>query len=309
MVAPLPQERLFKREFDQTRLAALRGDSFQFPDIDDTSDAEQTPDSASDDFSPIDTPETRRFFARDSEDGLLRQYPQAASTIAPDDDSVLDPANFAFMQRQAQMQAGIGAPELLPPEAADVLDPEYSTEDEPVTYGESVGALQGLAQRAMELEEVQAISGEIREKSKEAVDRAAEELQKVVKEKTNRLLAKGIGNGGNVSDIFSWDFWIVFAITYLYLMARGAVSLLSPESNLPQDFATFKAGARYATTKALHVLFPPYRPLLEPVDFAYFMGMFIASVILLGLIVTFFVLFIFPMILPLMMPGAATSAL
>lgn len=308
MVAPLPQERLFKREFDQARLAALRGDSFQFPDLDDVS-SEQMPDSATDDFSPIDTPETRRFFARDSEDGLLRQYPQATSATAPDDDSALDPANFAFMQRQAQMQAGIGAPELLPPEAADVLDPEYSTEDEPVTYSESVGFLAQRARESEELEESRFFGQEAQNKAKEAIDQAAAQLEQKVKEQTNRWIAKGVGNGGNAVDSVGWDGWITFAVTYLYLMARGFVSVLSPESSLPSNVGDFKQGVQYAATKGIHILFPPYRPFREPGDFLYFLAALVLTVIVVGMLLTALIILVNIVLLPVFMPGAATSAL
>ena len=310
MVAPLPQERLFKREFDMNRLAALRGDSLEIPEYEDDFEEAANNDQYLNQPTPLDGANNDRFFARDSEDSLLAKYPQAEpETPEYANNPGLDPANFSMLQQQARMDAGIGAPEILSPEASEMLDPEYSTDEAPVTYGESVGALQGLAQRAMELEEVQNIAGEIRSKSKEAVDKAAEELQQKVREQTRRWIAKALGNGGNASDIFSWDFWIVFAITYISLMARGVVSVLSPESSLPQDFSTFKQGMQYTTTKAIHAILPPYRPFREPGDFAYFLLFFVGSLLAVVIVLGILITIVNVVLLPIFMPGAATSAI
>ncbi|MEK9157097.1 MAG: hypothetical protein AAB448_03130 [Patescibacteria group bacterium] len=231
--------------------------------------------------------DNRQKFGYGSENNVVAQYPLGSPLPGAMDTNAIDPNNFSYIQQQARMAEGVDAPSLLPDDVAALPDPEYSTDEEPVTYRESLGALQQQAREAEDIEGAQSISQNIRNKINQASDQAAEEMKKLMKEKTSRWVAKGAGNGGNALDSVGWDAWIVFACTYLYLMARGVVSVLSPESQP-------STGAQ----KMLHTVFPPYRPLREPGDFLYFLFVCVISVIIVCVVIAVLVaimnLFLFP---------------
>lgn len=271
MVASLPQERTFKQEFDRTRLAAIRGDSFSVP-----LGANNSNFFEGDEGDTSEAANNDRFFSQGSEDGILAQYPLTPSLSGGMDTAAIDPNNFSYLQQQARMKEGIGAPSLLPDDVASLPDPEFSTEEDPVTFGESLGYLEQRARGAEDIEEVQAASGAVQRKIEEASNQFEEEIKRMAKEKMSRWTAKGVGNGGNALDTAPALAWIVFAITYCYLMARGVVSLFVPESSVVgQGKPLINAGK-----KALHAFFPPYRPLREPGDFAYFLWLFFLTCII-----------------------------
>lgn len=312
MVAPLPQERQFKQEFDRNRLAALRGDSLSLPSANNTNflddDSGQEAANTADffeDSAPDDAANNSRFFAPDSEDGILSQFPTRSSVKTPElqEEDIPDPVGFARIQQQARMAQGINAPELISPEAAELPDPEYSTEEETVTYGESLNTLAGQAAQAETLEEARGVQAAMQNKAQQAVDAANDRLQEWLKEKGSRWLAKGIGNGSNAVDSLGWDGWIVFVISYLYLMARGFVTVFVPEPTNAQDDGM----GGYALKKGLHTLLPIYRPLREPGDFGYFLAAFIVTVIIIGVLIAALIILVNIVALPAFMPGAATS--
>jgi hypothetical protein len=104
-----------------------------------------------------------------------------------------------------------------------------------------------------------------------------------------------------------WDAWIVFALSYLYLMARGAVSVLSPETQAPQDLGSFRDAVQYNAKQVLHAAFPPYRPLREPGDFAYFLFLFVISVLIVCVVVGIFIAVVNVFLFPIFMPGGLMS--
>jgi hypothetical protein len=292
MVAPLPQERNYKREFDASRLAALRGDRFTVPSSGDAQNPQDSPSFPEDEAaSPAD-----RFYSPDSEESLVSQFPQ--SPPSPEEDLSLAPEDFAYRQRQAQMAAGIGAPSLLPSEVEDLPDPELSSEDEEITFGDTIRDLERQAAMAEDIEEAQVAGGALRNKMQQAMDQYAEQLAQKALEKTSRWTAKGLGNGSNAVDSVGWDGWITFAVSYVYLMARGFITVLSPEPANAADASP--------SQKALHTVFPPYRPLQEPGDFLYFLFLFVMTVIILMLVLTAIIMFVNIALFPVYMPGIGT---
>jgi hypothetical protein len=283
MVAPLPQERDYKREFDQTRLAAIRGDVLSFPRIDNEEEVVQQTGGGLPDLAP-------RVFARDSEDGLLTQLASARAPAlnASYEEAIPDPSAFSFLQQQARMAEGIGAPEFLAPETAALPDPEYSTEDETVTFGESLAAASEQFQEANSVEDAQQAQAAFKQKMQQAMDAKLEKLRELIKEKTSRWTAKGIGNGSNAVDSVGWDGWITFTLTYIYLMARGFITVFVPKPTNMEDDGM----AGYAVKKGLHVIIPEYRPLMEPWDFLYFLFLLVISVIIVVILIAAIVLFI-----------------
>lgn len=271
MVAPLPQERLFKREFDMNRLAALRGDMFTVPDVDEAEEEPETARSAAaDDFSPIDTPETRRFFARDSEDALVQQFLQASPEVEDVYDPTLDPANFARMQQQARMAEGIGAPELLDPEIAELPDPESSTSEEIVTYGESVAAADQAVRSAPDAESRQQAGNVLYAKLGKVADAEVEIAAKKIRDKFAQMSLKWGPNAAGTLDEGQALFIVKF-LTWLYGLARAVVTLFSgalETEDTPQDVTGV---AKNAAKKGIKTLFPVFRPLAAPVDFATFL--------------------------------------
>ncbi len=284
MVASLPQEQRFKQDFDRTRLAAIRGDRFSVPLGANNSNFFE--DNSENNGEPANND---RFFSQGSEDGILAQYPLASPLSGGMDTAAIDPNNFAHLQQQARMKEGIGAPSLLPDEIANLPDPEFSTEEDPVTYDESLRSLEGQARNAEDIESVQAFSNAIRKKMNDATQQYTEELKRLAKEKISRWTAKIAGNGSNAVDSFGFDAWITFCLTYIYLMARGAVSVLFPETQAPQNLGSFKDALQYNAKQALHILIPPYRPLREPGDFLYFLLLFIISILIACLVIAIFI--------------------
>lgn len=295
MVAPLPQERTFKQEFDRTRLAAIRGDNFTIPEAANNNNlyAEDENTQAAN---------NNRFFPSGSEDGILAQYPLGSPLPGAMDTNAIDPNNFSYLQQQARIAEGVDAPSLLPDDIAALPDPEYSTDEDPVTYGESLSALEQRAREAEDIESVQEASQDIRNKVQQATHQANEEFNKLIEEKVSRWFAKGAGNGSNATGSVGWDGFTSFTLSYLYLMARGLVSILSPETQAPQDLRTFSQGVRYNSQKLLHRLIPPYRPFREPGDFMYFLGAVILSIlaicVTLAIFISIFSIAFFPFIAP-----------
>lgn len=288
MVAPLPQEqRALKQEFDRKRLAAIRGDTFAIPEP-----ANNTRFFGEDENEPA--ANNVQAFSEDSEDGILAQYPLASPLPQAMPGATLHPKSFSSTQQQARIAEGVDAPSLVPDEVAALQDPEYSTEEEPVTYGETLGALEQQARDAEDIEEAQAIGQLIQRKASQATDQFSEEMNNLIKEKASRLVAKGIGNGGNALDSVGWDGWIVFTATCIYSLARAGVSVLSPETN---------TGAQ----KMLHTLVPPYRPFREPGDFAYFVGGATIGLLIVCLVIAYCVVTIQVVFFPLFMPGGLLS--
>lgn len=287
MVAPSPQERDHKRTFNQARLAAIRGDALSFPQLDDEEEPVQQTVRGLPNLAP-------RIFPRDSEDGLLTQLApvRTPEMNASNEEAVPDPSTFSFLQQQARMAEGIGAPEFLDPETASLPDPEYSTEDEAVTFGESLAAITEEAQAADSFEEAQRARHAFAQKMHQAMYAEAEKLREYLKEQASRLTAKVVGNGSNAVDSVGWDGWITFMLSYIYLMARGLVSIISPENTTPHDLSVFAQGTNYSFQKGLHILIPPYRPLREPGDFLYFLFLLVMSTIILAAIIVIAVLFI-----------------
>lgn len=281
MVAPLPQEKNYQRELHLARLAALRGDSFGIPAV---SEQEEMADAT-------------RFVRPDSEEGLVEQYPQDSPSA--DDPSLRNPADFSFYQRQARRAAGVGAPSLLAPEIEALPDPDASMEEDEITYAESLRALEQEAQEAENLEEAQAAGGALRAKMQQAQAQYADQLQQFLKEKTTRWTAKGIGNGVNALDSVGWDGWITFIMSYFYLMARGCVTIFSPEPSDPANAPP--------SQKALHAFIPPYRPLQEPGDFLYFLFLFVMSLLIVVALVTFAILLLNVVLFPAYLPGLSPS--
>lgn len=302
MAAPLPQERTFKQEFDRTRLAAIRGDNFEIPGAANNSnffgDSGVNEEPANND----------RHFSSGSEDGILAQYPLASPLSGGVDTAAIDPNNFSYLQQQARMKEGIGAPSLLPDEIANLPDPEFSTEEDPVSYRESLRSLEGQARNAEDIESVQAASGAIQKKVNDAMQQFTEELKRLAKEKTSRWTAKIVGNGGSAVDSVGWDGWITFCLTYVYLMARGVVSVLSPETQAPQDLGSFKDSVQYNMKQVLHTAIPPYRPLKEPMDFLYFLFLLVITVIIICVVMAAFITIANLYLFPLFMPGGPMGA-
>lgn len=287
MVAPLPQERVFKQVFEQNRLAAIRGDNFTIPEA-----ANNTRFFSEDENEPA--ANTVQAFSEGSEDGILAQYPLASPLPQTMAGAALRPKSFSSTQQQARIAGGVDAPSLLPDDVAALQDPEYTTEEEPVTYGESLAALEQQARGAEDIEEAGAISQLIRRKASQAMDQFSEEMNEIIKEKASRLVAKSIGNGGNALGSAGWDGWITFIGTSIYSLARAGVSILSPETN---------TGAQ----KMLHTLIPPYRPFKEPGDFAYFVGGVTLGLLIFCLVISFFVVIVHFVFFPLFMPGGLLS--
>lgn len=298
MAAPLPQEQRFKEDFDRTRLAAIRGDSFSVPIGANNSNFFEG------DGGDGESANNDRYFSSGSEDGILAQFPLASPLSGAMDTAAIDPNNFSYIQQQARMNEGIGAPSLLPDDVADLPDPEFSTEEDPVTFGESLRALEGQARNAEDLESAQAAGGAVRKKMDDAIEQAAEKLKAMAKEKASRWTAKAAGNGSNAVDSVGWDAWIVFALTYIYLMARGVVSLLVPESS---NIGDGNAAANMAK-KGLHAVLPPYRPLREPGDFLYFLFLFVITVIIICVVIAVLIAVVNLFLFPLFMPGGLMGA-
>lgn len=301
MVAPLPQERNYKREFDASRLAALRGDRFTVPSSGDAQNPQDSPSFPEDEAaSPAD-----RFYSPDSEESLVFQFRQ--SPPSPEEDLSLAPEDFVYRQRQARMAAGIGAPSLLPPEVEALPDPELSSENmellnyqkEEITFGDTIRDLERQAAMAEDIEEAQVAGGALRKKMQQARDRYAEQLAQKALEKTSRWTAKGLGNGSSAVGSVGWDGWITFAVSYVYLMVRGIITILYPEPTNAADAS--------ATQKALQLLFPPYHPLQEPADFLYFLCLFVMSVTVFKLVLIAIIMFANIALFPVYMPGIGTS--
>lgn len=297
------QEKMFKRTFNENRLAALRGDTLGIPEAANSNDFFEEEG----DF-PQEAANNNRFFSSESEDGIMAQYPLAPATPNEPAHVDMNPESFSRNQQQARRAQGIGAPSLLPDDIAALPDPEYSTEDDVVTFGDTLDALQGQADQAEDIEEVQALSGALQRKMNEAGDQAAERMKEWMQEKMSRWTAKGVGNGANAADSVGWDAWITFCVTYLYLMARGAVSVLSPETQAPPDLQSFRDAVQYNAQKALHTVFPPYRPLLEPFDFLYFLFLLVMSVLIVCIVLAVFIGIVNFILFPLFIPGGPLSS-
>lgn len=287
MIAPLPQERAFKQVFDRNRLAAIRGDNFTVPEVTNNthffSEDENEP-AANNIYS----------FSEGSEDGILAQYPLTSPLSQTMTEATLRPKSFSSTQQQARIAGGVDAPSLLPDNVAALQDPEYATEEEPVTYGESLAALEQQARGAEDIEEARAIGRLIKQKASQATDQFAEEMNKIIKEKASRLVAKSIGNGGNALGSVGWDGWITFIGTCIYSLARAGVSILSPETNTGRQ-------------KILHTFIPPYRLFREPGDSGYFLVMVTLGLLIFCLILAFFAVIVHFVFFPLFMPGGLLS--
>lgn len=290
MASPNAQERSYRNQFNRNRFAAIRGNSLE---RDLPIDSANNNDSFTED-SEQESANNARFFSEDSEDGILANYRPQEKPSEQETEST-EPEYFAQNQQRARIAQGGGTRGFLS-EAASLPDPEYTPEDadddDVVTFEESLAAFEDEAREAETIDEARAIGNAWRGKAQQALDAEAQRAAEMAKEYTSRLLAKTVGNGTNAVDSAGWDGWISFILSYIYIMARGAVSTLVPENSAPPDLSSFVSGAKYTANKALHLIIPPYRPLREPGDFGYFLFMFIASTIIAVMIIGVFVTFI-----------------
>ena len=297
MAALSRKEREFEREFRQNHLATLRGDNFSVPL------GANNSNFLGDDGENKKAANNNRSFPPDSEDGILAQYPLASPLSGSIDPAAIDPNNFSYIQQQARMQQGIGAPSLLPDDVANLSDPEVSTAANNVTFYESLQALEAQARDAEDIEEVQAAQSAVQQKIRAAIDQYTEMMQEKLRETTQRWMAKIAGNGTSITGSTGWDGFISGTLSYLYIMTRGAVTILSPESQAPEDFQT--QGVRYTETKILHTWFPPYR-LREIGDFFWFCFLCVMSLLVVcivsAVLLTIMGIFLFPLI-----PGGTIS--
>ncbi len=124
-------------------------------------------------------------------------------------------------------------------------------------------------------------------------------LAEQLKAKYSRDVAKGASNGANATGSVGWDGFISFATTYLHMMARAVVSILSPEPSDPESASP--------SQKMLHTFIPPYRPLQEPGDFLYFLSLLAISAFIITVILMVILLILSIFLFPVLVPGFATS--
>jgi hypothetical protein len=106
----------------------------------------------------------------------------------------------------------------------------------------------------------------------------------------------GVANGGSSTGA---DGFISFAVTSIHMMARAAVSILSPEPSDPESASP--------SQKMLHTFIPPYRPLQEPGDFLYFLSLLVISAFVITVILMVILLILSIFLFPVLVPGFATS--
>jgi len=147
--------------------------------------------------------------------------------------------------------------------------------------------------RSLGVSQLGGIRGRLKQAANQAAQQAGEQVkeqaEKVAKEgakKLTRWAAKIIGHGSNVLDAPGEDGWITFFISYAYDLLRGAITIVVPEEAEPsflQQYQQTKQSryesrrdfvknqlAKTAAKTFIHTIIPPYRPLREPGDFAYF---------------------------------------
>lgn len=197
MVAPLPQEINYKREFDAARREAAGGNIVFSPSLELEDFTDEGASAAASD--PLQFNEYQRR-AR-MEQGI------GAPALLPEDIAALPD-----------------------PEYADVGDDE-----DPITYGDSLNELEAEAREAEDIEEVQAVGEAIRTKQEEAFAQAAEKEAEESHRKMHQAAVKAITNGAGAVGIAGFDGWITEALTFIYKAARAVVTLFAPPSLTGDD--------------------------------------------------------------------------
>ncbi len=203
MVAPLPREIDFKKEFDAARRKAAGG-NIAF-----------SPSSELEDFTDEGTSAAQldpANFNLSQQQERMRQGIGAPALLPEDIAALPDP---------------------------DYADANGDDED-PITYGDSLNELEAEAREAENIEEVQAVGEAMRTKQEEAFAQAAEKKAEEERRKMHQDLVKAISNALAAVGISGFDGWITEVFTLLYKAARALVTIFAPESLTGDDSDALK---------------------------------------------------------------------
>lgn len=184
-----------------------------------------------------------------SENAIFEQYREEDGAFGqPQDAWSVGGKNFQLAQQQARIQAGVNLPEYLPSDAGSMNDPQYSTEDNPVSYNDTLADLQ--AQNAATNDPVEALRlrNEFQDTIGDAVESRENALAGFAKEKISRWIATSSGGISDAIGSTGLDAGVLTTANFFYsVLGRGAVTVLMP-----------KTDGEDGVQQAVHTVLPTY---------------------------------------------------
>jgi len=178
---------------------------------------------------------------------------------------------------------------VLPQNFGPEVREEFDAEQERIALEEEAVRQESQSRSVGQLGGVRGQLNQIADQKMKAVNKAAiEEL----KRQGNRWIAKFLGHGTTAGDAagFGLDFFVAGALAFCYDMARGVTMIFMPTEPTAAEIGSPKDLPKIMRNKLLYMLFPPYHPLREAGDFAWFLGEILLATFALTCIVMMIVL-------------------